>query len=170
MEFIDLKGRKYLKSETVKKIKEKMEHNDRKLSLEHLFAIILYCDITKLCTAFSATFRRENVFESLESVISRHSKFANFGRLLVELITWFGVSRKDHLWNGNGAEDEESGPFYCGVNCVLNIGSFAISFKGPCSTSTVKPVAVNFAKSDGMILKLSNEVGDGWKGGWKGSC
>jgi len=84
MEFCELKARKYWKSETVKKIKEKgggYGFYKDELSLEHLFAVILYCDLTKLCTAFSGTFRRENVFESVESVISRHSEFANFGKL-----------------------------------------------------------------------------------------
>ena len=92
MELVDLKGNKYWKSETVKKIKEKGGRRGFELTPEHLFAVILYCDFTKLCTAFSGTFRRENVFESLESVISRHSEFAIFGRLLVEMVNWFGIS------------------------------------------------------------------------------
>ena len=122
------------------------------ITLQHLLSIILYCDFSELCTVFSATYRREHVFESIESVIFRHSKFANLGRLLMELVLCFGENRHSN---------DAKGPFYCGINCVLNIGSFAINLKGPCSTSTVLAVALNFAKtvggSGGMILKLNND-------------
>ena len=119
------------------------------VSEAHICAIILYCDFSKLCTAFSATFRRQNVFETLESVKQRHSKFAKFGNLLVDLVLTFGIT---------GGYDNETGPFFCGLNCILNVGSFAITLKGPCSTSTVREVAVNFAKSDGIILRLENDT------------
>merc|ERR1711879_1072486 len=110
--------------ESVKKMKVNYRFGDiirplregTRISLQHLFAIILYCDFGILCTAFSATFRRENVFENEESVISRHSHFAIFGRLLVEMVLSFG---------GNRLNGGEKGPFYCGINCTLNIGSFA---------------------------------------------
>ncbi|MCP4477426.1 MAG: hypothetical protein GY818_04980 [Planctomycetaceae bacterium] len=142
MEFVDLKGRRYLKSERVRKMKG--------LTLSHLFSVILYCDFGVLCTAFSGTFRRENVFERIEKVMARHSEFAVFGRLLVELVTKFG-SDGDVKWGG------ERGPFFCGINCILNIGSFAICFKGPCSTSTQRAVALNFAKESGVVVKVNND-------------
>ena len=154
MEFVELKARKYMKS---KRIKGKVSRGYTKLAegtpvtKEHIFAIILYCDFSKLCTAFSATFRQQNVFETMESVKQRHSHFAVFGRLLVELVWEFGV-------DGTERRGNEKGPFFCGLNCVLNIGSFAITLKGPCSTSTQREVAVNFAKSDGIILKLDNDT------------
>ena len=157
MEFVELKASKYMKS---KRIKWKRSRGYTELAKrtpvtkEHIFAIILYCDFSKLCTAFSATFRQQNVFETMESVKQRHSHFAVFGRLLVELVWEFGV-------DGTERRGNEKGPFFCGLNCVLNIGSFAITLKGPCSTSTQREVAVNFAKSNGIILKLDNDTDGG---------
>ena len=146
------KAARYIKSTQCKKLK--FLHEDLnfevgkncKVSEKHLQALLLYCDSSAFCTAFSETFRREHVFESVESVISRHSEFANFGKLSVELDEWCGI---------NGAA--ERGPFFCGINCVLNIGSFAITLKGPCSTSIVKEVAISFAKENGMVFKLNND-------------
>ena len=113
LEFVELKARKYMNSKRVKKMKG--------VTKEHIYAIILYCDFSALCTAFSETFRLQNVFESMESVKQRHSQFAIFGELLVELVLKFGI-------NGDDDEDEyEKGPFFCGLNCILNVGSFAIT-------------------------------------------
>ena len=141
LEFVELKARKYMNSKRVKKMKG--------VTKEHIYAIILYCDFSALCTAFSETFRLQNVFESMESVKQRHSQFAIFGEFLVELVLNFGI---------NGYHNNEKGPFFCGLNCILNVGSFAITLKGPCSTSTHREVAVNFAKSKGIILKLDNDT------------
>ena len=144
-----MKAESYLNTNSVKKLAAKGRSRLREgtpVTLQHLIVIILYCDFSALCTAFSETFRLEDIFESLVSVKSRHSSFAIFGKLLVELVLEFGK-------NGRSGE---SGPFFCGINCVLNIGSFALCLKGPCSTTTVKIVAANFAKTGGMILKLNN--------------
>ena len=124
------------------------------MTREHLYAVILYCDFSDLCTAFSATFRRQNVFESMESVKQRHSKFAIFGKLLAELVLVFGKrGTKVH-----STDECETGPFFCGLNCILNVGSYAITLRGPCSTSTKREVALNFAKSGGIILHLDNDT------------
>ena len=136
---LKVKGRSFGSANKLKK--------DSPVTGEHLLAIVLYCDFTELCTAFSKTFRVDNVFASLESVRSRHSAFAIFGQLLVELVLEFGKNRK------NG----ESGPYFTGINCVLNIGTFAIHLRGPCSTSTAREIASNFATECGMILELNND-------------
>ena len=142
---LGVKARRYMNVEKVKRMG---------VSLAHIYAIILYCDFTELCTAFSQTFRRLHVFESMESVKKRHSKFAIFSRLLVDLVLEFGTHG-----NGDDLYDEyEEGPFFCGLNCILNVGSFAITLRGPCSTSIRPEVALNFAKIDGIILKLDNDT------------
>ena len=151
-----LKARKYLKSQSVRKATAKRAYlgrstgqNERgsQLTEQHLFSIILYCDFSALCTAFSETFRLRDIFEDIESLKARHSKFAHFGRLLVETVRDFGI-------NGYA----EKGPFFCGLNCPLNIGTYAIRLNGPCSTTTERAVAVNFAKSNGIILSLKNDT------------
>ena len=148
-----LKARNYLKSESVRKMRSSGLDKGRPITLQHLIAIILYCDIGPLCTAFSETFRKENVFESMESVKKRHSRYAIFGKLLVELVRDFGT---DGRVDGGG----ERGPFFCGINGILNVGSFAICLNGPCSTSTVRTVALGFATSGGIIVKLNNDGHD----------
>ena len=89
MEFVELKARKYMNTERVKKMKG--------VTKEHIYAVILYCDFGPLCTAFSETFRRRNVFETMESVKQRHSRFAIFGRLLVELVLRFGFNGNTNI-------------------------------------------------------------------------
>ena len=147
-----LKARNYFESESVRKMNAfgcRLEEGTP-ITLQHLIAIILYCDIGPLCTAFSETFRKENVFESMESLMRRHSKYGIFGKLVVELVLDFGT----HGLVIYGKE--ESGPFFCGIDCILNVGTFAICLNGPCSTSTVRTVALGFATSRGIIVKLYN--------------
>ena len=156
-----LKARKYLKSQSVRKATAErarygrstgQNHSGSRLTEQHLFSIILYCDFSALCTAFSETFRLRDIFEDIESLKARHSKFAHFGRLLVETVRDFGI-------NGHyQTSGFEKGPFFCGLNCPLNIGTYAIRLNGPCSTTTERAVAVNFAKSNGIILSLNNDT------------
>ena len=101
MEFVELKARRYLGTSKARKMTAQRAlygtstgkiNEGQPLTLGHLCAVILYCDFGILCTAFSATFRRQNVFEDEESVKSRHSKFYHFGRLLVEAVVDFGIN------------------------------------------------------------------------------
>ena len=89
------------------------------MTAQHLSSMVLYCDCTALCTAFSETFRKESPFELMASVRRRHSRFAHFGRVLVETVHDFGI---------NG--ESERGPFFTGLSCVLNVGSFSLYLKG----------------------------------------
>merc|ERR1711933_712052 len=83
---IEAKAMIHFKSSTVKKIKKCWPYNqhgfnsESLMDLNHLIAIILYCDYSKLCTFFSATFRRMNPLESDDAVGERHRKFYYFGR------------------------------------------------------------------------------------------
>ena len=83
--FVHLKAMEYLKSKKVRKMTAKRAiwgtttgqiKKGQPLSQQHLCSVILYCDFIDLCTAFSATFRLQNVFEDINSLKSRHSKFA----------------------------------------------------------------------------------------------
>ena len=55
-------------------------------------------------------------------------------------------------------DQEENGPFHCGLNGLFNIGSFAIYLKGPYSTSKDIEIATNFATNDGLILSIQNDT------------
>ena len=146
---VEVKAREYMKTKRVRKMKG--------VTKEHICAIILYCDITALCTAFSATFRRENVFETLEAMKRRHAHFAIWARSLVELVLKFGINGYVPRYP-TGGDDYETGPFFCGLDRIFNVGSFAITLQGPCSTSKVRTVALNFATKQGTILTLDNDT------------
>ena len=161
-EFVALKAAKYLKSNRVRKMTAGRAYGGtttgqiekgKPLTVQHLFAVILYCDFGPLCTAFSESMRMMNVFEDLESLVLRHSKFAHFGRFLVEMVVDHGVNGYESMF---GDAESERGPFFCGINCPLQFGSYAITFKGPCSTTTAHSVSLNFAKSNGLILCIQN--------------
>merc|ERR1719216_685553 len=92
---------KYLKSKKVRKMTARRAlsgtttgqiKKGQPLSQQNLCSVILYCDFGPLCTAFSETLRLENVFEVLESLTLRHSKFAHFGRLLTETVIDYGIN------------------------------------------------------------------------------
>eukprot|EP01084_Bolivina_argentea_P208979 356090_1 len=153
------------------------------ISIKHLMSIILYCDWSDLSTDFTGTFRRNSFLETLESVKERHSNYLHFAKLLVEAVTSFGIngdetnpenylmaikmsgfelglSEKEMDFQRqqlpSQALEYEYGPFFCGLSAVLNIPSFAIYLKGPCSTSKVIEIAMNFSKRDGIIIELQN--------------
>ena len=153
-----LKAQKYMKSKKVRNITavrvSYMSGGPREgdqITQQHLIAVILYCDFSALCTAFSATYRRDGVFESVESVVERHSHFWWLGRFLKEIVHYFGTDGEPEN------ERCERGPFFCGVNCVLTVNLGALRLYGPCSTSTNREVAFNCAKSNGIILKVNND-------------
>jgi len=159
---VKVKALKYMKMKRVKRMTAQRSalnlsalrrfEGGTPVTMEHLIAVILYCDFGDLCTAYSATYRLDGPFEDLKSLKKRHSAFAHLGRLLVELVLDFGINGEEWDEYMDGPEPEgfefERGPFFCGLNCTLNIGSLAITLKGPCSTSTQREVAVNFAKSN----------------------
>eukprot|EP01084_Bolivina_argentea_P068582 124827_1 len=156
---IVFKAWQYQKSKKVKRIvgRHKYSNKDR-MAVSHLTCIILYCDWTDLCTDFSETFRKMDEFEPLENLKKRHSKYFYFSKGLVEAVLDFGITgiNADDIYS-----DDERGPFFTGLSFILNIPSFAIYLKGPCSTSKDIEVAINFATRDGMIMELQNDTAHG---------
>ena len=120
------------------------------ISLYHLLCIILYCDTNELQSNFSASFRKNNEFDTIQEIKKRHQKYHHFGKGLVETVHCYGVYRG--LFDGG-----ECGPFYCGLNKILNIGQFDIYLRCPTSTSKDIEIAINFATRDGLILTLNND-------------
>eukprot|EP01084_Bolivina_argentea_P025535 47488_1 len=124
------------------------------ISLYHLQCVMLYCDWTNLCTHFSGTFRRKHQFETLQKLRKRHQKYFYFAKGLVEAVNDFGSNDAPT----EVSSQRESGPFYCGLSVVLNVPEFGIYLKCPCSTSKDIEIAINFAKRDGIIVQLQNDV------------
>eukprot|EP01084_Bolivina_argentea_P088958 160612_1 len=147
-----------VKEMSCKEIRWGMDHGIKQYELilvSHLQCIIIYCDWSELCTLFSSTFRKRHEFEPLELLKKRHSKFHYFGKGLVEAVLDFGICGGSYEIQYS---DGEGGPFYSGVSLVMNIGSFSIYLKGPCSTSKDIEIAMNFAKRDGIIISFQNDV------------
>ena len=119
------------------------------ISLDHLLCVILYCDTNELQADFASTFRKKSPFETLDEIKHRHSKYHHFAKGLIEAIHVYGIER---------VVNTEQGPFYCGLNCILSIGEFAVYLKSPTSTSVDIEIAIRFATEDGIILQLNNDT------------
>ena len=167
-----LKAQNYHKTDKVKNIKKYPEDKTWRqpkyglgpILLSHLIGIILYCDWTDLQNDFSGTFRKNNIFETIQSIKARHSKYYHFSKGLVEAVKYFGINGRGWNDDDNGRRiecvwDYEVGTFYCGLSAVLNIPCFAILLNGPCSTSKQKEISIRFATRDGIIMQLTNNNG-----------
>eukprot|EP01083_Nonionella_stella_P185725 677925_1 len=129
-----------------------------RLSLANLLSVILYCDWSDMCTAFSKTFRKIKSYESLESIKKRNREFANWSKILRETVQYFG---QRGFWEGmdekaNKYNKRVDGPFFCGMSVVMVIPEFNIHLCAPTSTSKEICVASRFASSDGIVIQLNN--------------
>eukprot|EP01084_Bolivina_argentea_P222840 377148_1 len=114
-----------------------------KISKEHLYSLILYCDFSELCTDFSKTFRAIKQFETLSCIKKRNRQYWWMSKLLREAVQYFGSS-------------DEKGPFYCGMGLVMNMPAFAIRLNSPTSISKDITMAHNYAQPNGMMLEFNN--------------
>eukprot|EP01084_Bolivina_argentea_P138359 243600_1 len=121
------------------------------ISIHNLISVILYCNFSDLSKDFSATFRAIRPFESLKSIKNRNREYWWLSKILKETVQYFGNTRNKRKG------DIEVGPFYCGINAVMNIPSFSIRLCSPTSTSKNEEIAVNFATKSGMIIELNND-------------
>eukprot|EP01083_Nonionella_stella_P310083 1100417_1 len=155
-ELVLLKAKQFIDCGEVRKIRAPSEifverhlhygiQTGEPLRLENLICVIVYCDFSDLCTEFTATFRAVKVNESLHSIKERNRAFWWMSKILRETVQYFGE---------NGYK--EKGPFFTGMNCVMIVPSFNIRLCSPTSTSKQREIAVNFAKSQGMIIQMNN--------------
>ena len=149
-ELVDGKAKRYMK---LNKCKQPQGWGEDKYIMEHhLHSLFLYTDFTEFCTEFSSIYRMTSENETTESMIARHSKYYHTARALQQFVEYFGSY-------GQGGTDPESGPFWCGLNCVLNIPEFVINFNGPTSTTKTKEISISFAGEEGMMMKFNNTKG-----------
>eukprot|EP01083_Nonionella_stella_P059342 155223_1 len=114
---------------------------------DHLCALVLYTDYSDHSSAFSATFRKKNGFETIASVKKRNQSYYWMSRRLRECVEIFGQCRD---YGGL------SGPFYCGMSGVLHVASFNIRLCAPTSTSKQIEVAMKFSGQNGIVLQMDN--------------
>lgn len=146
------------KTKTVKKIKAigcwaYRIAKDEAIGLDHVIAVILYCDYTDHCSRFSKSFRSLSATETLEETKKRNRNYYWMARRLRETAQMFGENRARH---------EVTGPFFCGINQILVIPQFRLHLNSPTSTTLQRCVAEEFAGDNGMILKLNNDCRNRW--------
>eukprot|EP01084_Bolivina_argentea_P290795 499622_1 len=116
----------------------------QQLTNEHVLAAVLYTDISTLCTKFRETYRKIYNDETLQQQITRHSQFANFGRLLYEAFVFYGTT------------DDRVAILYHGMSIELLFKSLFCIFDAPTSTTTAQSVACNFGGGGGIVMKLQS--------------
>jgi len=120
------------------------------LRFSNIVAVILYTDYSALCAAFSSTFRKKDVFETLEETKKRNSRYWWWAKTLRETVELYG----SEWYRG-----KLRGPFYCGMSALLKMPQFLIRLNGPTSTSFYQEVAKNFCREKGIIVQLNNNTG-----------
>eukprot|EP01084_Bolivina_argentea_P239210 402078_1 len=159
---IVLKGNEYARTQKVKNIRCKSsKYHEIKykapISRVHLYAIITYCDWSDLSSDFSATFRKNHEFESLQKLKARNARYHHFSKALIEAVIAFGIDGDGEYNDNFNMINKETGPFYCGLSSVIKVPQFVIYLNGPFSTSKDIEIAINFAKRNGMIIQLDNQ-------------
>lgn len=129
-----------------------------RISLNHVIALILYCDFSAYCTKFSSTFRKIFSTESMAEVKARNSSFWFQSKFFREAVECFGTNNNTDSLPDGGKPD--TGPFYTGLDVVLAIPAFSIRLASPTSTSKHVAVSLNFSKQTGMIIELDNPESD----------
>ena len=119
---------------------------NEEMTMDHIMAIILYTDCTKLQKSFKEQTRKMHKEEKLEDISYKNRAYAHWFRLLYECIWLFG----DEL--------NEGGRIYHGISCKLLFNTFQYDFKAPLSTTRDIDVAATFCNDgkDGIILELRN--------------
>ena len=73
-----------------------------------------------------------------------------------QTIDVFGQSGDKHVKHALG---KLCGPFYSGINIILNIPQFSIKLASPTSTTKHLSVATKFSGDSGIILQFDNDKG-----------
>ena len=102
--------------------------SDATAGLDHIIALLFYCNFTKHSFEFSRTYRRIKAFESDRSLKRRHSEVAVWGQKLRELIECFGLEMKS-------PQSQHIDVFYHGINSSMVFNSTMIKLNGPVSTT-----------------------------------
>ena len=129
-------------------------HEDAPIDADHLYAVIIFCDLKQICAMFAESFRRTDPTEDLDSIKKRNQAFWWMSKRLRELVEVFG---EDNFNSNHSQRNNICGPFYCNVAFVATVPSFSVVFRGPTSTTKQLDVAMAFGDDGCMIVELANE-------------
>eukprot|EP00483_Globobulimina_turgida_P011471 UN11493 len=110
------------------------------IDAQHLLALILFTDLSKLSSHFSATFGAINAKESVNSIKNRNREFAHWSRLLYETVEYYGHGTKI------GKGRNKNATFYCGMPLIY-MEPFQIRLNAPTST-TIQPARMSNSWKD----------------------
>eukprot|EP01084_Bolivina_argentea_P271308 461614_1 len=117
------------------------------IGIRHVFAIVVYTDITEFCTKFRTSFRRIDNEQTEDEAKSRHNQFYNYARALFEAVEFFGTRMDDNV------------KVYHGLNRVLFFSHFTAYFEQPISTTKSMESGIQFSEGNGIVLKVKS----GWQ-------
>jgi len=117
------------------------------LQIEHLLALMFYCNYDLLQYEFSKTYRRISPEESNKQIADRHSCFWHLGKWIKEAVHHFGTRINS---------SDSHGTFYTGISQMVFSNACYGYFNTPLSTTTDVSVAACFANENGLIVELSN--------------
>eukprot|EP01083_Nonionella_stella_P041659 112866_1 len=127
------------------------------LSFDHLVAVLLYTDYTKLSSNFTSSFRKKHVFETLQSIKRRNREYWWWSKTLRETVEIYGGCRwGDGYYDSGRVRNRVRGPFYTGMSFVMNLPAFNIRLCSPTSTSKQFAVANRFSGDKGLVLQFDN--------------
>eukprot|EP01084_Bolivina_argentea_P044201 81370_1 len=138
---------------SVKRMKAKLYYGKNKdheimvndpITMDHIISLICYTDNSKLCTTFRETYRTKNPTEALEDMKTRHSYFANMGRLLYEAFVFYA------------SKENKIEVLYHGMSVKLTFPTLFCAFDAPTSTTSDAAVAANFCQHGGVILQFQS--------------
>lgn len=93
------------------------------ITIQHLMALLFYCNYTFHQNKLTATYRRIYWNETDKSLKRRHAEFHWWGRLLRELVECFGIdmrfAKKSTFYHGINVELLFQSTYFHGLNFVL---------------------------------------------------
>eukprot|EP01084_Bolivina_argentea_P260493 439937_1 len=118
-------------------------YSNQPMTKDHVLALILYTQCTKLCTLYRETYRQSHDEESEQQLVLRHAEYANMGRLLYESFVFFAST------------NSQVQLLYHGMSIPLLFRSLFCTFDAPTSTTTASNVATNFGET-GIVIKFES--------------
>eukprot|EP01083_Nonionella_stella_P005185 15036_1 len=109
---------------------------------------MVHCSFDFLQGEFNKTFRRQNEDETVTSIITRHSHFANWARLLRECVECFGIKDSKDYMSGRLQ-------LYFGLSKTAMFSSTRLCINAPLSTTLSYSVAIQFTNNQGIIVILN---------------
>eukprot|EP01083_Nonionella_stella_P230714 815279_1 len=118
----------------------------KKMSLDQLLALMIYCNYNTLQYLFSKTYR----LSATQHILDQHSNFYHFGSNLTTAVHSFGtiLNDNDRLYHGISQKMHFS--------YIVGSAGKGVSIYCPLSTTREMCVAAHFTNNEGLIVEFSS--------------